>query len=395
MCGVCVASRAKPFGKTLSRRALLACGMPEHRGVRLQEDVDGRDRGLPGREDLFPVVLHADHGPALFLRLVVNRLRERTQLDVRQPLGRTVGVFARRIIMQHQQLETCAAAGLRVFQHLLIAPRIAEGGDGPAADVLVDADGLVGLVIIEVQLRQAHEHRLAVAHFKLRLDAAADDLFRRDAVNLLRPRAHELDAAAGDDVVLETVRAQVGEHFEHRLINHFGVELAGLRMFRGGDPILDDLLKLHRGHARVRGHDEFEERVVTAGERGFQIALEQRSEGFFGLPFGMLRRERLHAVEREVELNGHRLLAPERAVVVKRGDAFGTGTKSGEPGVVTFVTKSMMDCLALPSFHEGSGSAARAMVVVKASTPTSAAASRVCVRVVCIVVHRVWCRNRA
>ena len=37
----------------------------------------------------------------------------------------------------------------------------------------------------------------------------------------------------------------------------------------------------------------------------------------------------------------------------------GTGTKSGEPGVVTFVTKSMMDCLALPSFHEGSGSAAR------------------------------------
>jgi len=34
----------------------------------------------------------------------------------------------------------------------------------------------------------------------------------------------------------------------------------------------------------------------------------------------------------------------------------GTGTKSGEPGFVTFSTKVMMDCLALPSFHEGSGS---------------------------------------
>ena len=94
-------------------------------------------------------------------------------------------------------------------------------------------------------------------------------------------------------------------------------------MFRGGDPVLDDLLELLRGHAGVRGHDEFHERVVAAGERGFHIALEQRGERFLGLPLGMLRRERLHAVEREVELHRHRLLAPERAVVVERGDALG------------------------------------------------------------------------
>ena len=272
-----------------------------------------------------PIVLHADDGPAVLLRLLVKRRREGTQFDVRQSARRAVGVFARRIIVQHQQLEPRAAAALRVFQHLLVADGIAERGDGPAADVLVDADGLVAFVVIEVQLRQTHEHGLAVAHFKLRLDAAADDLFRRDAVNLLRPRAHELDAAAGDDEVLEAVRAQVGEQFEHRLIDHFGEELAGLRMFRGGDPVLDDLLEFHRGHARVRGHEEFQERVVAAGERGFQIALEQRGERFLGLPLGMLRRERLHAVEREIQLNGHRLLAPERAVVVERGDALGHG----------------------------------------------------------------------
>jgi hypothetical protein len=36
----------------------------------------------------------------------------------------------------------------------------------------------------------------------------------------------------------------------------------------------------------------------------------------------------------------------------------GTGTKSGEPGLMTFSTKAMMDCFAGPSFHDGSGSAA-------------------------------------
>ena len=168
------------------------------------------------------------------------------QLDVRQSARRAVGVFARRVIVQHQQLEPRAAAALRVFQHLLVADGIAERGDGPAADVLVDADGLVAFVVVEVQLRQTHEHGLAVAHLKLRLDAAADDLFRRDAIDLLRPRAHELDAAAGDDEVLEAVRAQVGEHFEHRLIDHVGKSLPVCRMFRGGDPVLDDLLELRR-----------------------------------------------------------------------------------------------------------------------------------------------------
>jgi hypothetical protein len=36
-----------------------------------------------------------------------------------------------------------------------------------------------------------------------------------------------------------------------------------------------------------------------------------------------LRRERLHAVEREGELEVHRLLGPQRAVVVEHGDALG------------------------------------------------------------------------
>ena len=43
----------------------------------------------------------------------------------------------------------------------------------------------------------------------------------------------------------------------------------------------------------------------------------------------MLRRQRLDAVEREGELDVHRLLDPQRAVVVERGDALGLGHEVG------------------------------------------------------------------
>ena len=61
-----------------------------------------------------------------------------------------------------------------------------------------------------------------------------------------------------------------------------------------------------------------------------------------------------------------------------------TGTKSGEPSFVTFSTKPMMDCFGVPSFHEGSGSAAQAIVAVNASAQTSAAAMKLCLRMVFI-----------
>jgi hypothetical protein len=51
--------------------------------------------------------------------------------------------------------------------------------------------------------------------------------------------------------------------------------------------------------------------------------LSSEAKRLFALPLGMLRRQRLHTVEREEELEIHRLLGPERAVVVEGGDAFG------------------------------------------------------------------------
>ena len=63
--------------------------------------------------------------------------------------------------------------------------------------------------------------------------------------------------------------------------------------------------------------------LLAAGQRALQVAREDRLERLLVLPLRMLRRQRLDAVEREGELEVHRLLGPERAVVVEDGDALG------------------------------------------------------------------------
>jgi hypothetical protein len=83
----------------------------------------------------------------------------------------------------------------------------------------------------------------------------------------------------------------------------------------------------------VRSHEEFEDRMVTTRESGFQIALKR-------FPLGMLRGEGLHAVEGKVKLNGHWLLTPERAIVVERGDAFRYWNKIRRPWFRHLLDKS-------------------------------------------------------
>ena len=65
-----------------------------------------------------------------------------------------VGPFALGVGVVDEEAEARAAAGGGPLQHLQVAVGVAEGGDRPAADVLVDADGLAGLVVDEVDLRQ-------------------------------------------------------------------------------------------------------------------------------------------------------------------------------------------------------------------------------------------------
>ena len=85
---------------------------------------------------------------------------------------------------------------------------------------------------------------------KLGLDRRTHHLLGRNAVNPFGPRSHELDAAAGDDEGLEAVGAQIGEQFEHRLVDKLGVGAVEARMARGGEPIGDDLCGILRWSCR-------------------------------------------------------------------------------------------------------------------------------------------------
>ena len=92
-------------------------------------------------------------------------------------------------------------------------------------------------------------------------------------------------------------------------------------MARGREPVGDDLLELVRRHAGVGDRDELDQSLFAGCGQRLHVAVEHRLERLLGLPLRMLRRQRLHAVEREGELDVHRLLDPERAVVVEGRDA--------------------------------------------------------------------------
>jgi hypothetical protein len=59
-------------------------------------------------------------------------------------------------------------------------------------------------------------------------------------------------------------------------------------VLRGGEPVLDNLLKLLSGHAGMRGHDNLQHRPFVSSKGPFHVALEQRGEGFLVFPFRML-----------------------------------------------------------------------------------------------------------
>src|SRR5262245_80204 len=92
-------------------------------------------------KDFLPVGFHADDGPGLGLCLVPGLV----QLgDVR---GSVVGVLARRIVVMHEQREAPPGARGGELQHLEVAVGVAECGQRPTADDLLDVDRLAFLVV--------------------------------------------------------------------------------------------------------------------------------------------------------------------------------------------------------------------------------------------------------
>ena len=72
----------------------------------------------------------------------------------------------------------------------------------------------------------------------------------------------------------------------------------------------------------------FSEVPLVKLRHGLPIAREHGLERLLGLPLRLLGRQCRHAVEREQTPGVHRVLDPQRAVLVERRDALG-GTKSG------------------------------------------------------------------
>jgi hypothetical protein len=195
--------------------------------------------------------------------------------------------------------------------------------------VAVDADGLAFLVVDEVDLGDSDQHRLAVAHFKLGLDARAHHLLGRHPIDLLDPGAHELDAATRDDVGLEAVGPEMVEQLEHRLIDELGVGAVELGVARGGQPPFHDLLELGCGHPGMRGHHQLEQTVLAGGRHRFEITFQDSLEGLLLFPFRVLSCQGLDPVDGEQELEVDRFLRPQGAVVVEDGDPLGFGDELG------------------------------------------------------------------
>ena len=181
--------------------------------------------------------------------------------------------------------------------------------------------GLPALSSMKLICGRRNSVGLSVAHLELRLDRRADHLLGRNAVDLLGPRPHELDAAAGDDEGLEAVGAEIGQHLQHRLVDQLGVRALEPVIARGREPVGDDLGELVHRHAGVGHRDQLDQALFAGRGQRLHVAVQHRLERLLGLPAGVLRRQRLDAVEHEGELDVHRLLDPQRAVVVEGGDA--------------------------------------------------------------------------
>src|SRR6266511_652989 len=289
------------------------------------ERLDASPRALAAgalleREDALPVVLHADYRPAFVLRLVVERRRKGADLAVGQTLRRAVGVLSRSVVVQHEHLQPRAGAG--PLQHLPVAGRVAERRVGPATDHEVNPFRLAGVVVVQDELRLLGQERLAVlAVAVFRSTRCADHLLGRDAVDLVGIDAHEVLTAAGHDVGLVGVVAQVTQHFEHRLIDELGIRPLPARIARGFEPLLRfgvELLHRHAGQRRGEdllevAHRELRYRLAVAGEHGLER---------LGVPeLRPLRRHRRDALQAVDHLRVHRMLDPQRAVLIEHRDA--------------------------------------------------------------------------
>ena len=201
------------------------------------------------------------------------------------------------------------------------------------------------------------ERRLPVLHRKFQLPVGADDLLGRNTIHVLGPDAHEILAAAGDDRCLEAIGPEVGEQFKHRLIDAISVGALEARMPIFGDPVLDALVELLRGHPRMSQGDDAEQSLSVIGEECGQVALLEGLNRRVVVPFGMIREQSCDfGTEANANWKGTGFSGQSVPSLSKTAIRSETGTKSADPSFVTFSTKATMAFFERSSFQDGSGS---------------------------------------
>ena len=86
------------------------------------------------------------------------------------------------------------------------------------------------------------------------------------------------------------------------------------------EPGVGDCIEFVCRQAGMRGEPELECALLAEAGDGLGIVLQERPERLALREFGVSPRELLQSIECEEDLHWHRLLTPEGAVVVERGD---------------------------------------------------------------------------
>jgi len=272
-------------------------------------------------KDFFPVVFHADDGPALGVGLVEGFIK------FADGGCAVVGILAVGVGVMNEEHEAGPWAGGCPFEHLLVAVGVAKGSEGTLTNKCVDADGFAWTVVDEANLRQAHDDGGSVLCLKLRFHRRPNDLLGRYAVGFFCPGTHKSDLSTRDDECLEVVGAKVGEELDHGLVDELRIGSIELAIMGLSDPVGDGFFKLGARHTGTGGDDNLIDPLFAGCHDGFHVAVENSFKRLLRLPLRMLGGHLLDAVEGKEELGIHGGFDPESAVVIEGGDAVSDGNE--------------------------------------------------------------------
>jgi len=144
---------------------------------------------------------------------------------------------------------------------------------------------------------------------------------------ILRRQRKPLKAAARNEEGFEIVCAQVGQQFHHGLVGELVVGPVEPRMLRRSQPLAHTVGEFTGRQAGAgQGHDA-ENAPVVVGKQGGQVAGQGGLHRGVILPGRILRQAAFQFVQGEIELERHRILRPEGAVIVEDGNTIGRRDK--------------------------------------------------------------------